>query len=268
MKILAVDTSTTSGSIALLDGARVMAEETVQSAQTHNRRLLKNMDHFLRELGWSLEDLDGFAVTIGPGSFTGLRIGVTTVKTLAWATGKLFAGISSLDALAAPFGFAALPICPLVDARKSEIYFALYHPDGKGTIRLQGPYRVDSAERIGEKIKGPTIFCGDGWPLCQELLGKKLGALAVVAPAPFHVIRASQVGELARKKFEEQQAEDPLTCTPLYVRPSEAEIHHPHFASPLFSPPQKAQGVSYQTDRAEDRYEIRNSNIEVRNKLE
>lgn len=233
MKILAVDTSTSSGSIALLDGARVMAEWTLQSAQTHNRRLLKSIDLYLSELGWHIGCLDGFAVTIGPGSFTGLRIGVTTIKTLAWATKKPFVSIPSLDALAAPLGFSALPICPLLDARKNEIYFAIYQGDGKGAVQLQLPYQVESPVRIMEKIRGPTVFSGDGWPLCQELFIRELGDWVIEAPAPFHVIRASYVGNLARKKFQEHQAQDPVTCTPCYVRPSDAEIQHPHLGSPL-----------------------------------
>jgi tRNA threonylcarbamoyladenosine biosynthesis protein TsaB len=231
MKILAVDTSSASGSIALLDGARLVTEWTLQSAQTHNRRLLKNIDHFLSELGWTIEDLDGFAVTIGPGSFTGLRIGVTTIKTLAWATAKPFAGIPSLDALAAPLGFATLPICPLIDARKGELYFALYQPDGKGMVRLLAPFQVASAECLVETIQSPTIFCGDGWPLCQELFLQKLGTWAIAASGPFHIIRASHVGELARNRFQERQTDDPVAAAPLYVRPSDAEIHHPHLTS-------------------------------------
>jgi tRNA threonylcarbamoyladenosine biosynthesis protein TsaB len=231
MKILAVDTSTASGSIALLDGVQVTAEWTLLSAQTHNRSLLKKVAHLLSELGWTLEQLGGFAVTSGPGSFTGLRIGVTTIKTLAWATQKPFASIPSLDALAAPLGFAALPICPLIDARKSEIYFSFYQPNGTGKVQLLAPYQVAAPEQIVDKIQGPTIFCGDGWPMCRELFLEELGDWAVAAPAYFHVIRAGVVGELARKRFQEQQGEDPLTCIPSYVRPSEAEIHYPHPAS-------------------------------------
>ena len=227
MKILAVDTATASGSIALLDDARLMAEWTLHSAQTHTRRLLKDIDLLLKELGWTLEHLDGFAVTIGPGSFTGLRIGVTTIKTLAWAARKPFVGISSLDALAAPLGYAAQLICPLLAARRNEIYYAFYQPDGKGTVRLLAPFQVESVERIVEKIQGPTLFCGDGWPLCRELFTKKLGDWAVAASGAFQTIRASQVGELARKRLQEQQGEDPMTCVPVYVRASEAELRHP-----------------------------------------
>jgi tRNA threonylcarbamoyladenosine biosynthesis protein TsaB len=231
VKILAVDTSTASGSIAILDGARVIAEWTMLSSLTHNRLLLKRVDFLLNELGWSLEQVEGFAVTTGPGSFTGLRIGLTTVKTLAWATGKPFVGIPSLDALAAPLGFAAHPVCPLIDARKSEIYFAVYQPDGRGTVQRRSSFQVDSPQRIMEKITGPTIFCGDGWSLCEQLFLKELGGWALVAPAPFHIIRAGLVGELARKKLQEQEEENPLTSAPLYVRPSEAEIRYPHLAS-------------------------------------
>jgi tRNA threonylcarbamoyladenosine biosynthesis protein TsaB len=88
MKILAADTSTTSGSLALLEDESVIAEWTLRSAQTHNRRLLKAIDFLLEQAGWNLDDVDGFAVTTGPGSFTGLRIGLTTMKMLAWVKGK------------------------------------------------------------------------------------------------------------------------------------------------------------------------------------
>ena len=230
MRILAVDTSTSSGSIALLEGARVMAERTLLSPLTHNRRLLEDIDHCLHELGWPFERLEGFAVGIGPGSFTGLRIGVTSVKTLAWSARKPLAAIPSLDALAAAFGFSALPVCPLIDARKQEVYFALYQPDGRGGIALETPYQVDTPERLLARIQGPTIFCGDGWPLCRELFSRQLGEWALEAPAPLHVIRASLIGELARKRFQEQLADDPVSCIPLYVRPSEAEIRYPQRA--------------------------------------
>jgi tRNA threonylcarbamoyladenosine biosynthesis protein TsaB len=235
MRILAVDTSTSSGSIALLEDARVMAERTLLTPLTHNRRLLEDIDHCLNELGWPFEQLEGFAVGIGPGSFTGLRIGVTSVKTLAWSVRKPLAAIPSLDALAAPFGFSALPVCPLIDARKQEVYFALYQPDGRGGVALVTPYLVDTPERVLARIKGPTIFCGDGWPLCRELFSRRLGEWALEAPAPLHVIRASIIGELARKRFQEQLTDDPVDCVPLYVRRSEAEIRHPQRAGLISS---------------------------------
>jgi tRNA threonylcarbamoyladenosine biosynthesis protein TsaB len=230
MKILAVDTSTTTGSLAFVEDMRVMAEWTLQSAQTHNRRLLKSLDLFLVELGWSLAEVDGFAVTMGPGSFTGLRIGLTTVKTLAWTLRKPYVGISSLDALAAPLSFAALPVCTVIDAHRHEVYSAIFQPDGKGEVQRLTPYQVKAPENLAEQISGPTIFCGDGLPPYRSVLREKLGAWLMEAPAPYHIIRASFVGALAANKFLAGEKEDPMTGIPLYVRPSEAELNNPDLA--------------------------------------
>ncbi|GLI34919.1 tRNA (adenosine(37)-N6)-threonylcarbamoyltransferase complex dimerization subunit type 1 TsaB [Desulforhabdus amnigena] len=231
MKILAADTSTATGSVALLEGRRVIAEWILQSNITHNRLLLKNIDFVLQKVGWTLDQVEGFAVTTGPGSFTGLRIGLTTLKTLAWTLQKPYAGIPSLDALAAPFRFSRLPVCSIIDARKKEVYCAFYQPDGKGFPLLKERHFVLSPERVPDHVKGPTIFCGDGWLLYRDILIDLLGDFALEAPAPFHVIRASFVAELAHAKFQAGEAENPMASVPLYVRPSEAEIQNPHLTT-------------------------------------
>ncbi|MEN6486096.1 MAG: tRNA (adenosine(37)-N6)-threonylcarbamoyltransferase complex dimerization subunit type 1 TsaB [Syntrophobacteraceae bacterium] len=225
MKILAVDTSTPSGSVAVLDGLRVPVEWSLQSARTHNRRLLGTVDDLLRELGWTLADMDVYAVTVGPGSFTGLRIGLTTMKTLAWSMGKPLVGVPSLDALAAPLEFACLPVCCLIDAAKREIYSAQFSPGGEGGLRRTGPYRVSEPERIVELVCEPTLFCGDGWLSYRDYFLERLGNLAVEPPAPFHLIRAGFVGELARRRFLAGESDDPMSCVPMYIRPSEAELN-------------------------------------------
>jgi len=234
MKILAVDTSTMSGSLALLDDETLAAEWTLRSAQTHNRRLLKSIDSLLREAGWDLESIDAFAVASGPGSFTGLRIGMSTVKVLAWTTGKLYASICSLDALALPFSFSSNPVCTLLDARKSEVYCALYAPDGKGGLSLMIHYAAMSPSRLAgnliSRVSEPVIFCGDGWTAYRNVLTKKLGNLVLEPPSYFHIIRAASIGELARRRFVKGEHDDPRSSAPLYIRPSEAEIHYPHLA--------------------------------------
>jgi len=106
MRILAADTSAMSGSLALLDDENLTAEWTLRSGKTHNRRLLKSIDSILREAGWDLGTIDAFAVASGPGSFTGLRIGMATMKVLAWVRAKAYASICSLDALALPLCFS------------------------------------------------------------------------------------------------------------------------------------------------------------------
>jgi len=234
MRILAVDTSTASGSLALLDGENLTAECTLRSAQTHNRRLLKSVDSLLREAGWGLETIDAFAVACGPGSFTGLRIGMTTMKVLAWTMGKLYAGICALDALALPLCFSTNPICALLDARKGEVYCALYRPDGKGGFSLEVPYAAMTpsrlAQNISSKFSEPVILCGDGWTAYRDLMERRLGKMIVRPSSYFHIIRAASIAELARRRLVKGDSDDPKSSVPLYLRPSEAEIHYPHLA--------------------------------------
>ncbi len=242
MRILAADTSTMSGSIALLDQGSLTAELTISSSRTHNRRLLKSIDSLLREIGWELETIDAFAVTSGPGSFTGLRIGMTTMKLLAWTMGKPYAGIPSLDALAFPFSFSANPVCTLIDARKGEVYCALYRPDGKGGLALEIPYAAltphQLAKQVMSKVPGPVVFCGDGWKAYRNSLTIKLGTKALEPPSSFHIIRAASIAELAERRFIKGESDDPGSSVPHYVRPSEAEINYPHLAKKSIGKPE------------------------------
>jgi tRNA threonylcarbamoyladenosine biosynthesis protein TsaB len=223
-----------SGSLALLEDENLRAECTLSSAITHNRRLLRSIDSLLGEAGWKLETIDAFAVTGGPGSFTGLRIGMTTMKVLAWTRRKHFASICSLDALALPFSFSASPICALLDARKSEVYCSLYRPDGKGALSVEIVRTAMSPSRLAQsllaKLTEPVIFCGDGWTAYRNTLRKRLGHLVLEPPSCFHLIRAASVAELARRRFDMGESDDPRYSAPLYLRPSEAEIHYPHLA--------------------------------------
>ncbi|MEN6437475.1 MAG: tRNA (adenosine(37)-N6)-threonylcarbamoyltransferase complex dimerization subunit type 1 TsaB [Syntrophobacter sp.] len=238
MRILAADTSSMSGSLALIEDGTIVAEWTLRSAQTHNRRLLGAIDQILDQAAWSLDSVDGFAVTAGPGSFTGLRIGMTTIKTLAWTRGKLYAAVPSLDALAFPFACAALPVCTIIDARKQEVYCALYRSDPRGTVRNIMPCTALSPLELARRITEPVIFCGDAWPLYKNQIKRKLGALAIGAPASLHMLRAGFVGEIAAKRFEKGQSDDPATSIPYYVRPSEAEIRYPQFAEKSSAKPE------------------------------
>jgi tRNA threonylcarbamoyladenosine biosynthesis protein TsaB len=190
--------------------------------------LLRSIDDALTTVGWRVRDIDGFAVTLGPGSFTGLRIGLTTIKTLAWTARKAYIGVPSLDALAAGLAYSSLPVCPLIDAHKEEMYGCLYRGDLSGEIRPLSPYGTLSVKAVAQLVQERTLFCGDGWLVYGKALKKVLGTLAVEASAPFHLIRAGVVAELARKRLERGDHDDPVVSVPLYVRPSEAELNHPH----------------------------------------
>lgn len=230
MRILAADTSTMAGSLALLEDENIVAEWSVRSAQTHNRRLLHAIDTLLRANEWTVDSIDAFAVASGPGSFTGLRIGMTTIKMLAWTKHRLYAAVPSLHALAFPLSSAGLPVCPLIDARKGEVYCAIFRPDGNGNLQFSSPSLVLSPAELASRIDEPVLFCGDGWLRYKDSIRQQLGKLAVEPSSLFHTIRAAAIGELARRKLTEGQSDNPATCAPLYVRPSEAELRYPHLA--------------------------------------
>src|SRR3989442_166155 len=136
MRLLAVETSTLAGGAAVLDGELVVGEYALDVSRPHSERLMGAIDRLLTDAGWTVRDLEGLAVSVGPGSFTGLRIGLSTVKGLALALSIPIVAVPTLDAMAALLPFAALPVCPVLDARKREVYASLYRWDGAGMHRV------------------------------------------------------------------------------------------------------------------------------------
>jgi tRNA threonylcarbamoyladenosine biosynthesis protein TsaB len=213
--------------VALLDGESVVAECRLSTRATHSERLLATVDRLLGAAGWRLADLAVLAVGLGPGSFTGLRIGVSTMKSLAFATGRPLVGIPSLDALAWSLPFASSVLCPIVDARKGEVYAAFYRTD-RGRIERLSPYRALSPEALAAEIAGrpgdPVIFLGDGVGRYAATLKDLLGASARFAPASHRVPSALAVAELGRAALLAGEVSDPTALVPLYVRRAEAEL--------------------------------------------
>ena len=159
MLLIALDTTTPSGSVALLEDDRVLGEIGIESSSTHSTRLLLSVDFLLKTQGVTMGDIDGFAVTPGPGSFTGLRIGLSTIKAFSFATGKPVARVSSLLALAYKHidGGEGL-IGPMLDAKKGEIYAALYSRAGGELKEIipQGAYAPEEfLKRLPRRIDGP-----------------------------------------------------------------------------------------------------------------
>jgi len=225
MKILAIETSTRMGSIALVEGPLLKAQHILNISATHNQRLLPGIERILADAGWSLDDLDGFAVSLGPGSFTGLRIGLSIVKGLAWATGKPLAGVPTLDALALNVSFVSHTICPILDARKGEIYTALYRQGDEGIPQRLTSYMAIKPEELVALISETTVIIGDGLLSYGDYLKRELGNRLVLAPPHLSVIHASSVAWLGWHRLRSGESEDVSSCTPLYVRPSEAELN-------------------------------------------
>ena len=209
------------GAVALLEDGGVVAESRVSVSVTHGERLVSAIDGVLRAARRELADIDAFAVAVGPGSFTGLRIGISTVMGLAFATDKPAVGVPTLDALAWRLPYCAYPICPILDARKNEVYTGLYRTVAGRLELLEAPRAMPPsalAEELRDGSASPVVFRFG--PIFSEILGGR----AHLAPADLRLPSAVTVGELAAAALERGEASDPGSLVPLYVRPSEAEL--------------------------------------------
>lgn len=228
MLILGIDSSTTVSGAAIIDTdqEKVLAEGFLNTEKNHSESFLPLIKNTLDLAKVELNNIDGIAVTKGPGSFTGLRIGMVTAKSLVQVTGAKLIGIKTLDALAYNlFGYSGI-ICPILNARRNEVYTALYEMENNELKRISN-YLVISPEKLVEKIlkngKG-TIFLGDGVTEYRPYLEKNLGSQAVFTASNNSFIRSSSVALLAAQYFLENKQDNVFQLEPFYLRKSEAEI--------------------------------------------
>ena len=223
MKVLAIETSTMAGSVALIDGDELVSEYLLNIDITHSERLLLAIDCVMRDTRIPVDEINGFAISIGPGSFTGLRIGTSTIKGLAYATNKPVVGIPTLDAMAENISFTDYLICPILDARKKQVYTALYKRDAKNRLRKITPDLAIDPRDLLKKIQERVVFLGDGIKVYHTLIKEVLRDMAFFAPLNLRLPRAANVAKLSLDQFKKKNTLDLNTFTPSYVRPSEAE---------------------------------------------
>jgi tRNA threonylcarbamoyladenosine biosynthesis protein TsaB len=224
MLILGLDTSTSCGSIALVDSNQPIGEWNLNVSRTHAGRLLPGIQYLLQETGLNVGRIDAFAVTIGPGSFTGLRIALTTAKTLSLVTGKPLAGIPTLDVLVENVPFAEGWVCPALDARKGEVFAALYRKDSRGKSERRTDYLSVPPEGLLPLIQGPTLLLGDAVPLYGERLREACRHPITFTPPEYFFPRASVLCRLAYKKLSHAEGTHPKDLQALYARASDAEL--------------------------------------------
>ena len=217
MNILAMDTSTLTATVAVLTDEKLLGEFSVSNRLTHSQTIMPMTDTLLKTASLTLNDIDVFAVSVGPGSFTGLRIGMATVKTFAQALDKPVIGISSLDAVAHSFSSADTVICPIMDARRSEVYNALY----KNGTEITAARALPIDELLGELEGERVIFAGDGVLVHKDKLVQTPGW----SMAPPHLLlpKASAVAYAALKRAEDGDFDDLYNLNPVYLRKSQAE---------------------------------------------
>jgi tRNA threonylcarbamoyladenosine biosynthesis protein TsaB len=222
MKILAVDTSALTLSVALTEDKKPVAQTTLNTGHTHSETLLPALERLMDFASWKVSDIDLFAVSEGPGSFTGVRIGVSFIKGLAFG-GKKCVGVSTLEALAYNLlGFKGI-ISPVMDERRGQFYNALFLSDGKTLTRLSED-RAISAEELEkelEKYSDTSVYlCGDGYEIARKMLKNEN-----IEDTPEALLKqnAYSVAVVALKEYEKGNATDDSTLSPTYLRVPQAE---------------------------------------------
>jgi len=222
LKLLTIDTSSTACSVAITSGGRLVAEYLLNLGRPMSGQLLKSVEMAVADAAMTFADLDGFGVALGPGSFTGLRVGVATVKGLALAANRPVTGFSSLAMLAMNIPWADYPVCAMLDARKNEVYTAIYRctdqPEALSAECVINPVKFLAT------ISETTIFVGEGALRYREQITAALGALAIFPPSTCHVPRASSGALLAAAAFARGDLPPLPSLNPVYIRPSEAEL--------------------------------------------
>ncbi len=224
MKILALDTSSTVAGASVVEDDKVLGEYMINSGRQHSIKLMPMVKSLLSNLNMGPQDMDVFAVSTGPGSFTGLRIGITVVKAMAYAADKPVAGIPTLDALAYNmFSFSGI-ICPVMDARNNQVYTSFYKWN-KDKLMNIGEYSGEHIEELVKRLsfyKEDVIFTGDALNVYKSFFMNRLGKKAYFAPANLSLQRASSIAQLARIKIENGELESSFELLPFYLRKPQA----------------------------------------------
>lgn len=225
MKILAVDTAASVAAVAVMENDKLLGEYSINHKKTHSQKLMPMIRDLLAGLDLTPADMDLFAASSGPGSFTGLRIGVTTVKAMAYAVQKPVVSVPTLDALAYNIPVTDFLVCPIMDARNNQVYTALYHWEDRQQKKITEYMGVPVSELV-QLIKGKnrkTLFLGDGVEIHKDFLKEELNDNCEFLPGSLRLQRASSVAQLALYRAMEGRMESCFDLVPFYLRKSQAE---------------------------------------------
>lgn len=225
MKILALDSSGLVASVAVVEDDNLLAEYTVNYKKTHSQTLLPMLDEIVKMVELDLKTIDAIAVSGGPGSFTGLRIGSATAKGLGFALGKPLIHIPTVDGLAFNLYAAEKLICPLMDARRNQVYTGIYEfaEQKFHIIKEQCAVAVSEIAECLNELGREVIFLGDGVPVYKEQLKKEIKVPYSFAPPHLSRQRAGAVGVLAQTYLRKGMTESAAAHEPEYLRMSQAE---------------------------------------------
>ncbi|MFC1918344.1 tRNA (adenosine(37)-N6)-threonylcarbamoyltransferase complex dimerization subunit type 1 TsaB, partial [Chloroflexota bacterium] len=222
MKILGIDTSGYANAVGITDGGQILADAVFPARMDSLEKILANIDSTLKDAGLGLEDIEGIGVGLGPGSWTGIRVGVTVGKILAYSTGKPVAGIATLDALAFNAGHTKDAIYAIIDAGTRDTVYAARYQRQKDSIHRVGDYYVGAIQELPDIIKESGVIIGAEAESYYAAMNRIIDAsikLKAIAANP----RGASVALLAAACLEKGKSDDPMTITPLYLKESTAK---------------------------------------------
>ena len=236
MKILAVETATTRQSVAILEDDLILAMHEQDAGGIQGSLLLPTIDRLLSQSGLQLSDLSGLACSIGPGSFTGIRVGIATCLGFRRAAGLPLTLVPTLEAMARNLEAATVPVCPMLVSRRGEAYWAIFRWTDDGRLDRVVDERVGTPQTFAQSLTEPTLVFGAGWSSMESEIRAALSESVTVAVGPHHVFQPSavQVAHIGMERLRRGEIAGDLV-TPLYVQRAEAEIQYERSggASPL-----------------------------------
>jgi len=221
MKILSLDTSSATNVIGLTDNEHILADFSWEARDNSLERVIIHLDLVLKRGNTGLEDINGIAVGIGPGSWTGVRVGVTVAKTLAYAGNQPVCGVTSLQVMAFQARDSASLLVPLIDAGQNNVYAGFYRPSDRTVIRT-GEYYAGDIEGLTASITEPALFLGKAAHLHRQTICKLVGSLASFG-SPADIRSGCEFAWLALPRFERGDTDNALALAPLYLKESLAQ---------------------------------------------
>ena len=228
MNILTIDTSSIVASVAIGDEQKLIAEYTINHKKTHSQKLLPMVDEMLKSCDLKAKDIDVFGVSLGPGSFTGLRIGITTAKVMAQALDKPVVGISTFEGLAYNVPYFGGLICPIIDAQRESVYSAIYSWKDNEllTLREADVLEINDLIDIIKDMNRQVIFLGDGVEKFKPIIDENIREISSFSTSNLMFPRAGAILDLVRKKYEHGLFNKAHEILPIYMRKSQAEVQY------------------------------------------